>query len=257
MRVSSRSLALLTMSAALSSAFGSMRMSSGASCRYVKPRSGRSSCMLETPRSSRIASALRSLSASWPSTTDASPRRKRAWTPAWRLKRSKYGRTVGSRSTAMKRPRPRSSAASTAPWPPAPKVASTTVSPGWTSRRSRTSSARTGTWSAPLSCKTFGNMLRAPFELVALLSPGLAIPDLEPVPDAGDDDIARELRVRDQRRRDHHPPLLVDICLDRCRVEVALHLARFPAERVELAELAIDHELPLNGRVDLETGVQP
>src|SRR5919199_1006573 len=102
----------------------------------------------------------------------------------------------------MKRPRPRSSAARIAAWPPAPKVASTTVSPGWTSRRSRTSSASTGTWSAPLSCKTFGNMLRAPFELVTLLSPGLAIPDLEPVADTRDDDLASELVTEAGRERE-------------------------------------------------------
>ena len=41
-----------------------MRMSSGASTEYEKPRSGRSSCIDETPRSSRIASARTPLSAS-------------------------------------------------------------------------------------------------------------------------------------------------------------------------------------------------
>src|SRR3954453_12607545 len=157
----------------------------------------------------------------------------------------------------MKRPRPRSSAASTAACPPAPKVASTTVSPGWTSRRSRTSSARTGTWSAPLSCKTFGNMLRAPFELVTLLSPGFAIPDLEPVPDTGDDDVARELRVRRECRRDHHAPLLVDVGLDGARVEVALHLARLAAERIELGEALFHDPRPLVAGQDVETLVEP
>src|SRR4051794_14062473 len=212
--------------------------------------------MLETPRSSRIASALRSLSASWPRTTEASPRRNRAWTPAWRLKRSKYGRASGSRSMAMNRPRPRSSAASTAAWPPAPKVASTTVSPGWTSRRSRTSSASTGTWSAPLSCKTFGNMLRAPFELVTLFSPGLAIPDLEPVANPGDDDLAPELRVRRQRRRDHDAPLPVDLDLDRPRVVVPLHLPRLAAEGVEGVQLPADQVLPFAARKDVEALVE-
>src|SRR4051794_40981694 len=213
--------------------------------------------MLETPRSSRIASALRSLSASWPRTTEASPRRNRAWTPAWRLKRSKYGRASGSRSMAMNRPRPRSSAASTAAWPPAPKVASTTVSPGWTSRRSRTSSASTGTWSAPLSRKTFGNMLRTPFELVTLFSPGLAIPDLEPVANPRDDDLAPELRVRRQRHRDHDPPLPVDLDLDRPRVVVALHLTGLAAEGIEAFQLSADELIPLVPREDVEAFVQP
>ena len=79
-------------------------MSSGASVAYEKPRSGRSSCMLETPRSSRIASARTPFSASWVSTIEKSPRRKRADTPVVRRKRSKYGRTVGSRSIAITLP---------------------------------------------------------------------------------------------------------------------------------------------------------
>jgi hypothetical protein len=61
-----------------------MRMSSGASAAYEKPRSGRSICMLDTPKSRSTASAWTSLSASCPSTTAKSPRKSRAWTPARR-----------------------------------------------------------------------------------------------------------------------------------------------------------------------------
>jgi len=92
--------------AAVGSDDGSMRMSSGASVAYENPRSGRSICMLETPRSSRIASALSPFWASWPSTTAKSPRRKRAWAPQLCAKRSNRARASGSRSIAMKRPRP-------------------------------------------------------------------------------------------------------------------------------------------------------
>ena len=62
-------------------ALGSMRMSSGASTAYEKPRSGRSICIDETPRSSRIASARTPFSASWPSTSENSPCRRRVLTP--------------------------------------------------------------------------------------------------------------------------------------------------------------------------------
>src|SRR5919204_4792980 len=158
---------------------------------------------------------------------------------------------------AMKRPRPLSSAASTAAWPPAPKVASTTVSPGWISRRSRTSSASTGTWSVPLSCKTFGNMLRAPFELVALLSPGVAIPDLEPVADTGHDDLPPEVRVLGEPRRDHDPTLLVEVRLRGGGEEVALQLARLAAERVERPESVLHVLLPVGAPEDLEARVEP
>src|SRR5438067_1424019 len=72
-RVKSRSDASLTRSRAESSADGSMRMSSGASTAYENPRSGRSICIDETPRSIRIASARTPLSASCSRTTAKSP----------------------------------------------------------------------------------------------------------------------------------------------------------------------------------------
>ena len=86
---------------------GSMRMSSGASAAYEKPRSGRSSCIEETPRSSRIASARTPLAASCGRTIAEvaaqqprrSPRRPR------RSARSTV-RAVGSRSIAISLPLP-------------------------------------------------------------------------------------------------------------------------------------------------------
>ena len=71
----------------------------------------------------------------------AAPARRRA-----SRSRSKYVRAVGSRSIAISLPRPWRSAASSAAWPPAPKVASTTVSPGLHGEATRAPpSARTGT----------------------------------------------------------------------------------------------------------------
>src|ERR1044072_5219969 len=67
-----------------------------------------------------------------------------------------------------------------------------TVSPGCTARHARTSSARTGTWSASVGCKTFGNILSTPFDLGELATPGGAVPDLEVVVHSGDDDVATE-----------------------------------------------------------------
>src|SRR5256885_15013489 len=114
----------------------------------------------------------------------------------------------------MTRPLPRKSAASSAAWPPAPKVASMTVSPGWTASSRRTSSARTGTWSVALGCKTFGNMLCISHDLLQLIAPGGAIPDLEPVTHAGDNHIAAEASVLEQGGRQHHAALLVRRRLD-------------------------------------------
>src|SRR5581483_4057870 len=234
-----------------------MRMSSGASAAYEKPRSGRSSCMLETPRSSRIPSARTPFSASWSRMIEKSPRRSRAWTPAVRRKRSKYGRTVGSRSIAITLPRPFRSRASRVAWPPAPKVASTRVSPGSSASSERTSSARTGTWSVVLGCKTFGNILCTSHDLLQLGAPGGAVPDLEPVAHADDDHLAAEPGVLDQRRRQHHAPLLVRCRLDRARVVEALEDARLAAERVEPGQPRLDQLLPVAGRVRLDAGVEP
>ena len=112
---SSRSLASFTRSAAETGPDGSMRMSSGASTAYENPRSGRSTCMLEIPRSSRIASARMPFAGKLP---EHGVERRRATAVSARRRalanRSKYGRTVGSRSIATKRPRPFRSAARSA-----------------------------------------------------------------------------------------------------------------------------------------------
>src|SRR5712691_3291951 len=256
MSASSRSPKSLTTSAADSDAPGSMRMSSGASTAYEKPRSGRSICIDDTPRSSRTTSAWTPLSASCSSTRAKSPRRKRVCTDTPRAKRSKYSRAVGSRSIAISFPRPRRSAASSAAWPPAPKVASTTVSPGCTASRRRTSSARTGTWSVALGCKTFGNILRTPFDLCQVAAPGLAVPDLEPVVDAGHDDFPAELRVPDQGGRKHHAALLVEVGLGRRGEEVAVHLTAFLAERIQRGESRLDESSPILTTVGVEAPVE-
>src|SRR5437762_5019840 len=247
---------MLTTSQALSSWLGSIRMSSGASTAYEKPRSGLSSCIEETPRSSRIASARTPFSASCGRTTPKSPRRRRAFTVVRFASCSKYVRAVGSRSIAISFPLPRRSAARSAAWPPAPNVASTTVSPGCTARQDRTSSARTGTWSASLGCKTFGNILSTPFDLGELALPGGAVPDLEVVVDPGDDDVAAELRVGDQRGRQAHPALLVRRRLTRAGEEVALHPPALLAQRMERGEGRVAVARPAVRRPRPETTVE-
>src|SRR4051812_7188570 len=255
MPASSPSPASLTSSRAEYGAPGSMRMSSGASTAYEKPRSGRSSCIDDTPRSSRTTSARTPFSARCSSTDENSPWCKRALTPVSRRKRSKYGATLGSRSIAISFPSPRSRAASSEAWPPAPKVPSTTVSPGRGSRSETISSPRTGTWSVSVG-KTLGNIFRAPFDLVQLLPPLRAIPDLQVVVHAGDRDLAREPGMLEQRLRQHHAPLLVELALRRPREEVPLHHARLLGERVEALDAAC-HLLPRRARVGEQAPIQP
>src|SRR3954464_5919924 len=256
MVTSSRSLQPLTTSQALASWVGSMRMSSGASAAYENPRSGRSSCIEETPRSSRIASARTPFSASCGRTTPKSPRRSRVFTVVCFVSCSKYVRAVGSRSIAISFPLPRRSAARMVACPPAPKVASTTVSPDRTASDSRTSSARTGTWSASLGCKTFGNILSTPFDLGELALPGGAVPDLEVVVDPGHDDVAAELRVVEQRGRNAHPPLLVRRRLAGAGEEVALHPPALLAQRMERRERRVAVARPAVRRPRPETTVE-
>src|SRR3954452_5546773 len=252
---SSRSSPSFTSSRAEYVAFGSMRMSSGASTAYEKPRSGRSSCIDETPRSSRTTSARTPFSARCCRTFENSPWWSRAFTPVSRRKRSKNGATVGSRSIAISFPSPRSLPARSVAWPPAPKVASTTVSPGRGSSRLTTSSARTGTWSCSVG-KTLGNIFRAPFHLVQLLAPPRPVPDLQVVVDACNGDLAGQPRVLDQRRRQHQPALPVEVALRRACEEVPLHHARVRGQRVEAAD-AVGEALPVLARIGVEAAVEP
>src|SRR5881227_3652956 len=143
---------------------------------------------------------------------------------------------------AISFPSPCSFPASSAACPPAPKVASTIVSPGCGSRRDTTSSARTGTWSVSVG-KTLGNIFRAPFDLVQLLAPRLPVPDLQVVVDARHGDFAGDPGPLEERLRDHQPALLVELAVGRAAEEVPAHLARGLGERVERLD-PLRHSLP-------------
>src|SRR5947207_1149876 len=255
MSASSRSEVSFTTSLAVSSADGSMRMSSAASAAYEKPRSGRSSCIEETPRSRRIASAWTPFEASWSSTCENSPCSSRTFAVVERRKRSNYGVTVGSRSIAISLPSPRSRAASRAECPPAPKVQSTIVSPGCGARAVSTSSARTGTWSVSVG-NTLGNIFCAPFDCLPLVAPGGAIPDLEVVVDACHSHVAADACALEQVGRNHDPPLLVELRLHPGSEEEPLHRPRLAAERVERAHPLGQLRRPGSG-VDVEAAVEP
>src|SRR3954447_17283289 len=255
MSASVRSSPSLTTSRALRSADGSIRMSSGASAAYEKPRSRRSSCIDETPRSSRIASARLPFPARCSRTVAKSPARKRTVVRVSPRRRSTYGATVGSRSIAISLPSPQSRSASRRAWPPAPNVASTTVSPGRGARAASTSSASTGTWSV-VSGKLLGNILRSPFDLLHVCAPCGAIPDLEVVVDAGDGDLATDFRPLEEHRGDHHPALFVERRGDGAREEETLHLARGGAEIIEAADPR-GKVVPLAAGVGVEAAVHP
>src|SRR5437764_12185816 len=98
-------------------------------------------------------------------------------------------------------------------------------------------------------------MLRTPFDLGELAPPGGAVPDLEVVVDARDDDVAAELRVLDQCGRDPGPALLVELRLRRAGEEEALHPAALLAERVERREATLDERVPVRARVRVQAAV--
>src|SRR5919202_3104915 len=104
-------------------------------------------------------------------------------------------------------------------------------------------------WSVAPGCKTFGNILSTPFDLVQMRTPCGAVPDLEVVVDPGHDDLLPQPGVLAERCRHHHPALLVQLGLCRARVEVPVHQPSFPAERIELAQPRLDARLPLAPRV--------
>src|SRR5438034_3269742 len=157
----------------------------------------------------------------------------------------------------MNRPRPWRSAASSAAWPPAPNVQSTTVSPGRTASSRRTSSARTGMWSVDLRCKTLGNIFSTPFDVCELSGAGLEGPDLEVGAHARDYDLPAELRVLEQLWRNHHAALFVEVGLGRPGEEEPLELPRLRAERIQRGESRLDESNPILTTVGLEAPVEP
>src|SRR5207244_10183452 len=99
-------------------------------------------------------------------------------------------------------------------------------------------------------------MLRTPFDLGELASPGGAIPDLEVVVDARDDDVADELRVLQQRTGNPDSALLVELALRRSRIEVALEPATLLAQGVELREPRLDRPCPVGTRIGVQAAVE-
>ena len=87
------------------------------------------------------------------------------------------------------------------------------------------------------------------------MTPRFAIPDLDVVPQSRDDDLSAELRVCEQRRRDHHAALFVELGLGRTGEEEALDLARLLAERIQRGESRLDESIPILTTVGLEAPI--
>src|SRR3954452_10926184 len=187
------------------------------------------------PRSRYAMSALTPSSASARRPCSKSARMKRVvhWTSA--ASSANAFSASGSRSIAISGPAGPRRAATRRAWPAAPRVQSIAI---WTrpgSSASMSSPARTGTCVRGMSsrmAKRCGEV-RRPLRQVAVVGlPGRAVPELEAVAGAGDNDLAVDARVLEVAWGQHHAAGRVQLRVGRVPVEHPLELARLRGERV-------------------------
>src|SRR5215213_6015455 len=186
-------------------------------------------------------------------------RRKRASQGASRASSSKRSSAAGSRSMQMSVPAGPSRSASRRAWPPAPKVQSTTVSPGAGAVRSISSPASTGTCVRVMSRRMAKALRHLPdlrVERLLLALPALAAPDLEVVAHPHHDDLLLDPRVGHQRRGQGDPAGAVELDLERVALVEARELAVLRAHRVQPRERALDDRLVAAGRPDGHAGLR-
>src|SRR3954447_1878744 len=210
------------------------------------------------PRSNRTtsASAPSPFSRRRPSTK--SMRRKRVSHATSSANSSKRSSAAGSRSIAMSVPAGPIRSARSRAWPPAPKVQSTTSSPGAGAVRSMSSPARTGVWEAVMSrriAKLLRHLLYLRVEALLLGGPALPVPDLEVVPHARHHDLLLHARVAEQRRRQRHAAGRVELDVERVRLMEARERPRAGAHRVQPAEGPLDDRLVGLGGPDGDAGL--
>src|ERR687893_2138887 len=119
-------------------------------------------------------------------------RRKRVSQATSRARSSKCSSASGSRSMHTSVPDGPIRSAIRRAWPPAPKVQSTTVSPGAGAVSSISSPARTGTCTRVMSRRIAKALRHLPdlrVEGLLLLLPALLRPDLEVIPNADHHDL--------------------------------------------------------------------
>src|ERR687893_91412 len=143
--------------------------------------------------------------------------RKRVSHATSRASSSKCSSASGSRSMHTSVPDGPIRSAIRRAWPPAPKVQSTTVSPGAGAVSSISSPASTGTCARVMSrriAKALGHLPDLGVQGVLLLLPALLRPDLEMITDADHHDLLLDPGVREQRRRERHAPARVELDLE-------------------------------------------
>src|SRR5262245_24015236 len=216
--------------------------------------------MDETPRSRYARSAWKPSSWSRRRPSANSMSRKRVAHATSAANSSKYRAAAGSRSMHTIVPVLPMRSAIRRAWPPAPKVQSITVSPGCGSTMSISSPARTGTCVRVMSrriAKTLcdAGHLVGKVGLVRRITG--AIPDLQMVDIADDDDLAvdggvfQELRVeRDASRR-------VEFDVERAAAEEAREAAALGAEWMHVTDEALVEVVEAVRGEDRDAGIEP
>src|SRR3954466_8988895 len=203
-------------------------MSRCASELYEKPRSHASICIDETPRSryARSASTPSSRSRRSPSENSAPTKRVAQETSA--ANSSKRSAAAGSRSMQTSVPGGPIRSATRRACPPAPKVQSTATSPGVGSRMSISSPARTGTCVRVMS-RRMAKALRDPGDLVGqvglVVRVATAVPDLQVVDVADDDDVLADPSVLEKRRAERDAAGRVELGVEGSAAEEAAEAA--------------------------------
>src|SRR4051794_20158577 len=171
---------------------------------------------------------------------------------------AKRSSAAGSRSIAMSSPPGPSRSATSRAWPPPPNVQSTATSPGWGSRRSMSSPARTGTCVVDMSTSMAeggGDVGELVGERGVVVGPCAAVPHLQAVAGAGDDDLLAQHAVLEQDGGDHHAPGGIEIGVEGVGAEEALQLARVRRQRVHALQRAGGVSLEALGGPDLHAAL--
>src|SRR3954454_7668580 len=202
-------------------------------------------------------SAPRSSSRSWASPSANDARRNRVSHASSAASSAKRSSAKGSRSIAISVPPGPIRSATNRAWPPAPNVQSTAVCPGCGSSTSMSSPARTGMWLAVISAsmtQALGDLLDLAGEGGVEVRPRLAVPDLDVVAGADDDDVLAQRGVIGEEARHADAAGAVELGIVRVGGEEGAESARLAGERVAALECGLHAPVEVLGRPQLDAG---
>src|SRR5581483_2171118 len=186
-------------------------------------------------------------------------RRKRVSQRASCANSSKRSSAAGSRSMHTSVPARAIRSAMSRAWPPAPKVQSTTVSPGCGSVSSISSPASTGTCARVMSrriAKALRDLLDLCGQFVLIGHPPVAIPHLEVVDHPHEHHVLVDAAVAHELLVEGHAAGGVQVGVERAASEEAGELAPLGAARIEAGEKGVRVALEAVGGPDGDAGLE-